>query len=72
MKRLRLFVSLGFVFLMASLNEDVQADVNRDLTTFFNKLGQASNLSRPGAYQDQTAGYYTGGNLFARNHWLLN
>ena len=67
MKRLRLLVSLGFVFLTISLNNRVQADVNHDLTLFFNKLGHASNLSRPGAYQDQTAGYYTGGNLFARN-----
>jgi conjugative transfer pilus assembly protein TraH len=45
----------------------VRADVNHNLTTFFNRLGGASNISRAGAYQDQTAGYYTGGNLFARN-----
>jgi conjugative transfer pilus assembly protein TraH len=40
--------------------------VGQDLTRFFNKLGGAANVSNPGAYKDQTAGYYTGGNLFAR------
>lgn len=45
----------------------VHSDVNRDLTLFFNRIGGTSNISRPGAYSDQTAGYYTGGNLFARN-----
>jgi conjugative transfer pilus assembly protein TraH len=43
------------------------ADVSKDLTKFFNKLGGASNISKPGAYQDQQAGFYTGGNIFARN-----
>jgi conjugative transfer pilus assembly protein TraH len=49
------------------ITASVYADVNRDLTLFFNRIGGASNISRPGAYPDQTAGYYTGGNLFARN-----
>jgi conjugative transfer pilus assembly protein TraH len=43
------------------------ADVSKDLTKFFNKLGGASNISKPGAYEDQRAGFYTGGNIFARN-----
>lgn len=59
------FVLLTSVMLV-SLNHSASANVNRDLTLFFNKLGGASNISRPGAYEDQTAGYYTGGNLFAR------
>jgi conjugative transfer pilus assembly protein TraH len=49
------------------MTTSANADVNRDLTQFFNKVGGASNISRAGAYPDQTAGYYTGGNLFARN-----
>lgn len=53
-----------FSVLMLSVCE---ASVERSLNTFFNKMGGASNISRPGAYQDQSAGYYTGGNLFARN-----
>ena len=44
-----------------------RSDVGRDLTSFFNKLGGSSNVSNAGAYKDQTAGYYTGGNVFARN-----
>lgn len=43
------------------------AGVNQDLGRFFNKLGGASNVTRAGAYKDQAAGFYTGGNLFARN-----
>lgn len=58
---------LSLFMLGVSLNFPLYGNVNRDLTQFFNKLGGASNISRPGAYQDQTAGYYTGGNLFARN-----
>ena len=45
---------MGFPFL-------AQAGVNDDLTQFFNKLGGSSNITRSGAYQDQTAGFYTGG-----------
>ncbi len=43
------------------------ATIGCDLTQFFNKLGGSANVSNPGAYKDQTAGYYTGGNIFARN-----
>lgn len=56
---------VAFIFLL--LGSRAQADVNQDLTTFFNRLGGASNVTRAGAYQDQSAGFYTGGNLFARN-----
>ena len=56
-------VILTLLFLMTS----AKADLNGALTNFFNKAGGASNISRPGAYSDQSAGYYTGGNLFARN-----
>ncbi|HUX79611.1 MAG TPA: conjugal transfer protein TraH [Alphaproteobacteria bacterium] len=60
--------SCFFFFLFSwVLSPFAQANVNTDLTQFFNKLGGASNMSRSCAYQDQTAGYYTGGNLFARN-----
>ena len=65
MKKYLLFILIYINFFW--LNSFVCADVNRDLTGFFNKLGGASNISRPGSYQDQSAGFYTGGNLFARN-----
>src|SRR3990167_497649 len=60
------FLFSGLVTIALLSASRTEADVNKDLTQFFNKLGATSNISRPGAYQDQTAGYYTGGNLFAR------
>ena len=52
------------IWLMVSA---LQADVNKDLNMFFTKLGSTSNVTRAGAYEDQAAGFYTGGNLFIRN-----
>ncbi len=42
------------------------ADISSDMTSFFNSLGFQSNMTGAGAYQGQTAGLYTGGQLFAR------
>jgi conjugative transfer pilus assembly protein TraH len=42
------------------------ADLSHDLGHFFNQLGLSTNTTAPQAYQDQQAGYYTGGSLFAR------
>lgn len=42
------------------------ANVQSDLNNFFDSMGLASNVTPGGAYEGQTAGYYTGGNLFAR------
>lgn len=55
------------LFLILTFVQQASANIDRDLTQFFNKLGSTSNISNPGAYKDQTAGYYTGGNIFARN-----
>lgn len=44
-----------------------QADISSDLMAFFKSAGMASNATTPGAYKDQTAGYYTGGSLVVRN-----
>ena len=41
--------------------------VAHDLMAFFKSAGLASNVTRPGAYQDQTAGFYSGGSIVARN-----
>jgi conjugative transfer pilus assembly protein TraH len=43
------------------------AGINEDLSHYFNALGFSSNITAPHAYQGQTAGFYTGGSLFARN-----
>ena len=37
------------------------------LNDFFKNLGSQANMSRPGAYEDQAAGYYTGGGVYLRN-----
>ncbi len=42
------------------------ADVNGDLNSFFNNMGYASNVTGAHAYQDQVAGYYSGGSMFVR------
>ncbi len=59
---LRTMVSL----LMLMVNVTYAA-IRDDLTTFFNRAGMQSNINSVGAYQDQAAGYYTGGSLIARN-----
>jgi len=58
---------LRYLIILCLVAMPAHADVGKNLTTFFNKLGGASNISKPGAYEDQQAGFYTGGNIFARN-----
>jgi conjugative transfer pilus assembly protein TraH len=41
--------------------------IPEDMDDFFKSSGMQTNLSGPGAYQGQTAGLYTGGQLYARN-----
>jgi len=43
------------------------ADINSDLSHYFNHLGFSSNVTSPNVYQGQQAGYYTGGSVFARD-----
>ena len=43
------------------------AGIANDLMQFFKSAGMASNATTPGAYQNQSAGYYTGGSLVVRN-----
>lgn len=56
-------------FLMTLLLMPIRgyANIGNDLMAFFKSAGMASNATAPGAYKDQTAGYYTGGSLVARN-----
>ena len=37
------------------------------LTQLFNSFASSTNVTSPGSYQDQAAGYYTGGGLMMRN-----
>ena len=43
------------------------AGIGEDLMGFFKSAGMASNVTSPGSYQDQAAGFYTGGSLVTRN-----
>lgn len=55
----------SFISLFTSFS--VYADVNSDLSSYFNSLGFSSNVTSPNVYQGQQAGYYTGGSVFARD-----
>lgn len=43
------------------------AGVQEDMMVFFRQMGASVNTTQAGAYKDQSAGFYTGGSLFARN-----
>jgi conjugative transfer pilus assembly protein TraH len=43
------------------------ANMNEKLGAFFNAVGTSSNITEGGAYKDQSAGYYSGGGVYARN-----
>ena len=44
----------------------VSAQVGTELNEFFNDMGAAANATGPTAYQGQSAGYYSGGNIWTR------
>jgi conjugative transfer pilus assembly protein TraH len=43
------------------------AGIGEDLMLFFKSAGMASNVTTPGSFQDQAAGFYTGGSIVTRN-----
>jgi conjugative transfer pilus assembly protein TraH len=45
--------------------KNVHADIESDMSDFFDSLGY-TNVTDPGAYQGQSAGYYSGGSLYTR------
>jgi conjugative transfer pilus assembly protein TraH len=55
------------LWLLVLVSTQSQASIDEDLKNFFNKAGMQSNINSPGNYQDQSAGYYTGGSLVARS-----
>ena len=44
----------------------VSAQVGSELNDFFNDMGASANATGPTAYQGQSAGYYSGGNIWTR------
>jgi len=59
-----IFLSIS---LLALATEACLGGIGEDLMSFFKRAGIASNVTRPGVYQDQTAGFYSGGSIVARN-----
>lgn len=45
------------------LNVTQGSDISSSLTSFFNKMGVASNITPPALFKDQAAGYATGGGM---------
>ncbi len=64
--RFKQTVLLIMVLTTITLNA-AYASVNEDLNSYFNGLGFSSNVSAPGAYHGQQAGFYTGGSVFMRS-----
>lgn len=47
--------------------EDKLTGLSKDLDSFVQGIGYASNTTSPSAYQSQASGYFGGGSLYARN-----
>jgi len=56
-----------FTLLTCLLTHPCLADVGSDMNDFFNGMGYNSNVTSPGVYEGQAAGYFTGGRLFIRS-----
>ena len=48
------------------LSSNIYADVGSDMNNFFTDMGYNSNVTPPGVYEGQAAGYFTGGGLVMR------
>jgi len=62
-----IFMHIMLVALVLLMSSSVKANVLKDMQHFFNKFGSVGNTSSGSAFQDQSAGYMTGGSLFVRN-----
>src|SRR5271166_651161 len=60
----KILISLMVILVQSS---STFAGIGEDLMGFFKRAGMASNVTMPGSYQDQTAGFYTGGSIVTRN-----
>jgi conjugative transfer pilus assembly protein TraH len=66
MKQTLKMIILG-IGLLALTPKSCLGGIGQDLMSFFKRSGVASNVTMPGAYKDQTAGFYSGGSLVSRN-----
>lgn len=60
-------IAVFLVLIFGWTSEMKAKGIAEDLMVFFKNAGMASNVTTPGSYQDQTAGFYTGGSLVTRN-----
>jgi len=58
--------TLPLFVLLLLLAHPARADVGSDMNTFFTDMGYAANVTPPGIYEGQAAGYFTGGGLVMR------
>ena len=56
---------LSFLCLFVSF--EAFGGIGSDLEGFFRKMGSSTNVTTPGAFQDQAGGYYSGGGIAIRN-----
>jgi len=54
-------------FLCLFVSAEVFGGIGNDLEGFFHKMGASTNVTTPGAFQDQAGGYYSGGGIALRN-----
>ena len=59
-------IALGALAVASLASAPVQANVGSELNNFFDDMGAAANVTGPVAYQGQSAGYYSGGNIWTR------
>lgn len=53
--------------LATTLSATTHASVSSNLNNFFDNLGYSANVTMPRSYQDQAAGFYSGGSIYIRN-----
>lgn len=54
-------------FLCIFVSMEAFGGIGSDLEGFFRKMGSSTNMTTPGAFQDQAGGYYSGGGIAIRN-----
>lgn len=59
-------IALSALAVASMAGGPVHANVGSELNSFFNDMGAAANATGPVAYQGQSAGYYSGGNIWTR------
>lgn len=60
------YIKVFFIILLG-VHSSVQANVAKDLNTYFDGMGFSANATNPAVVQGQEAGYLSGGSLFLRN-----